>query len=80
MCVSKEEYFKVIHSHLSLLFITALIPLSVILRQAVQGYRFQQERRVDHLLYMEDLELYRKSKDDLEALMDTVRIPTDDIS
>ena len=60
-----------------LLFITATIPLSVIIREAVQGYRFQQGRKVNHLLYMDDLKLNGKSKDNLEALTNTVRIFTE---
>ena len=62
-----------------LLFITALIPLSVLLREARQGYKFRQGRKVNHLLYMDDLKLYGKSKAELEALVNTVRIFTDDI-
>lgn len=62
-----------------LLFVTALIPLSVILRDAVQGYQFRQGKKVNHLLYMDDLKIYGKTKDDLEALMNTVRIYTEDI-
>ena len=62
-----------------LLFVTSLIPLSMILRDAVQGYQFRQGKKVNHLLYMDDLKLYGKTKDDLEALMNTVRIYTDDI-
>ena len=34
--------------------------------------------KVNHLLYMNDLKLYGKSKDDLEALMNSVRIFIDD--
>ena len=52
MCVLNEEYF----------FITALIPLSVILREAVQGYRFQRGSKVNLLLHVDDLELYGKVK------------------
>ena len=55
-----------------LLFRTILIPLSVTLREAVQCYMF-------HLLYMDDLELYGKSKYDLKALMNTVRLFTNNI-
>ena len=37
------------------------------------------EMNVYHLLYVDDFKLHRKSKDDLETLMNTVRILTDDI-
>ena len=59
-----------------LLFITAFILLSVILRVTAQGHRYRQGRKVNHLLYMNDLKLYGKIKDDLEALMNTGRIFT----
>ena len=62
-----------------LLFVTSLIPLSILLREAVQGYKFRQGQKVNHLLYMDDLKLYGKSKAELEALVNTVRIFTDDI-
>ena len=62
-----------------LLFVTALIPLSILLREAIQGYKFRQGRKVNHLLYMDDLKLYGKSKTELEALVNTVRIFTSDI-
>jgi hypothetical protein len=62
-----------------LLFITSLIPLSIILREAVQGYKFRQGRKVNHLLYMDDLKLYGKSKTELEALVNTVRLFSEDI-
>lgn len=62
-----------------LLFITSLIPMSLILRDAVQGYGFREGRKVNHLLFMDDLKLYGKKKTDLEALMNTVRIFSEDI-
>ena len=62
-----------------LLFVTALVPLSILMREAVQGYKFRQGRKVNHLLYMDDLKLYGKSKAELEALVNTVRIFTSDI-
>lgn len=62
-----------------LLFVTSLIPLSILMREATQGYKFRQGRKVNHLLYMDDLKLYGKSKSELEALVNTVRIFTSDI-
>ena len=62
-----------------LLFVTALIPLSILLREAIQGYKFRQGRKVNHLLYMDDLKLYEKSKTELAAFVNTVRIFTSDI-
>ena len=45
----------------------------------MQRYRFQQEKKVNHLLYVDYLKLYKKRKSDLVALTNTVRIFTDDI-
>ena len=62
-----------------LLFVVALIPLSVLLRSAAHGYKFRNGKKVNHILFMDDLKLYGKSKDELEALVNTVRIFTDDV-
>jgi hypothetical protein len=62
-----------------LLFVVSLLPLSFLLRGARQGYKLQCGRRVNHLLFMDDLKLYGKSKADLEGMVNTVRIFSDDI-
>lgn len=62
-----------------LLFIVSLIPLSVILRGSVQGYKLRGGKKVNHQLFMDDLKLYGKSKNELEAMVNTVRIFSDDI-
>ena len=61
-----------------LVFITYLIPLLMTPREAVHGCRFQQERKVNPLLCMHNLYLYGERKDYLEALINTVKIFTDD--
>jgi hypothetical protein len=62
-----------------LLFIISLIPLSMLLREVHQGYKFRNGGKVNHLLFMDNLKLYGKSKLELEGLVNTVRIFTDDI-
>lgn len=64
-----------------LLFIICLLPLSVILREARQGYDLDRSSsgKINHLLYMDDLKLYGKSKSELESLVQTVRIFTGNI-
>ena len=64
-----------------LLFVVSLIPLSVLLREARQGYELGrcQSGKINHLLYMDDLKLFGKTKSDLESLVQTVRIYTEDI-
>jgi len=65
----------------SLLFIICLIPLSVMLREANQGYNLTRtpSGKINHLLYMDDLKLYGKNKSELESLIQTVRLYTQDI-
>ena len=64
-----------------LLFIICLIPLSVMLREAKHGYQLNRSTsgKVNHLLYMDDLKLYGSNKSQLESLVQTVRIFTQDI-
>lgn len=62
-----------------LLFVTALIPLSILLRETTQGYKLQQSGKVNHLLYTDDLKFYGKSKAELETLVNTVRVFANDI-
>ena len=56
-----------------LLFIICLIPLSVVLREARQGYTLNRPHSMD------DLKLYGKNKRELESLVQTMRIFTQDI-
>ena len=52
-----------------LLFIVAMIPLTLLLRKEPIGYQFgNNRRRVNHLLFMDDLKLFGKNKDELEKL------------
>ena len=55
--------------------------MSVILREARQGYDLDRSTsgKINHLLYMDDLKLYGKSKSELESLVQTVRIFTGNI-
>ena len=63
-----------------LLFIVALIPLSIILNNTNKGYRLNNNQTLNHLLYMDDLKLYGKSERESESLLHTVRIFSKDIS
>ena len=63
-----------------LLFVTALIPLTHILRKSKAGYEFSKTKvKVNHLLYMDDLKLYAKNEKSLDSLLQTVRIFSKDI-
>ena len=63
-----------------LLFIVSLLPLTVLLRKSGMGYQMSKTgTKVSHLLYMDDLKLYGKTRNELESLMNTVRIFSNDI-
>ena len=62
-----------------LLFIMALIPMTLVLRDATPGYVLKSKAKINHLPYMDDLKLYGKTKSDIEGLISTVRIFSDDI-
>ena len=50
-----------------LLFVIAIIPLSLVLRKSCFVYEFNGER-INHLMFMDDLKLYAKSEQGLESL------------
>ena len=63
-----------------ILFVLALIPLSIILNKAKEGCSLGKDRaKLNHLLFMDDLKLYGKDKDQLDSLVQTVRIFSSDI-
>ena len=64
-----------------LLFIICLVPLSVLLRETKHGYNLTRTSsgRINRLFYMDDLKLYGRNKSELESLVQTVRIYTQDI-
>ena len=64
-----------------LLYVIAMIPMTTILRQTGLGYQtFRSAAKISHILYMDDFKLYGKSSNELESLLDTVRIFSTDIS
>ena len=63
-----------------LLFIIAMIPLSILLRRENKGYVLGADGRlVNHLLFMDDLKLYGKTEAELEDLVEVVRVFSRDI-
>ena len=49
------------------LFVLALIPLSLILRKAKAGCEFSKSKeKINHLLFMDDLKLYSRSEKGLD--------------
>ena len=62
-----------------LLFCMAINPLSHILRKEGKEYITKNGSKVNHLLYMDDLKLYSKKEEGINALIRTVKIFSDDI-
>ena len=62
-----------------LLFVVALIPVTIILRTLKQGYSFGKgKERLNHLLFMDNLKLYG-SNDEIGSLVKVVKIMSGDI-
>ena len=56
-----------------LVFVVCLLPLTHILRDAAPGYHFASHRqKINHLLFMDDLKLYRSNEKSLGSLIQTV--------
>ena len=63
-----------------LVFVLALIPLSLILRKEKAAYEFSESKeKINHLLFMDDLKLYNRSEKGLDSLVQTVRVFSEDI-
>jgi hypothetical protein len=62
-----------------LMFVMTMIPLTMVLRRLTPAYKTKDGNRINHLLYMDDLKLYGKSQNDMETLIHTVRIYSNDI-
>ena len=57
-----------------------MIPLTSILRKEEAGYRLGKDksRKINHLLFMDDLKLYGKNEKEAEVLTNTTRIFAND--
>ena len=64
-----------------LLFIVAMIPLTMLLKRETNlGYHFGPEKKLmNHLLFMDDLKLYGKNREELDALARVVHKFSTDI-
>ena len=63
-----------------LLFVLALIPLSLILRKAKAVYGLSESKeKINHLLFMDDLKLYSRSEKGLDSLVQTLRVFSEDV-
>ena len=63
-----------------LLFVTSLIPLTLVFRLMKQGYSFQTGKsKLNHLLFMDDLKLYESNQNEIDSLVRTAEIVAKDI-
>ena len=58
-----------------LLFIIALMSLNHVLRKCTAEYKLSRsQKKVNHLMYMDDIKLFAKNEKELETLIHTIRI------
>ena len=63
-----------------LLFVLRMVPLTWLLRRAKAGCEWGNKRfKLNHLLFMDDLKLFPKSKNQIDSLVQTVHIFSEDI-
>ena len=63
-----------------LVFVLALIPLSLILRKAKAAYEFSESKeKINNLLFMGDLKLNSRNEKGLDSLVQTIRVFSEDI-
>ena len=63
-----------------LLFINAMMPLNHILRKCTAGYKLSRwQEKANHLIYMDDIKLFAKNEKEVETLIHTIRIYSQDI-
>ena len=63
-----------------LLFVMTMIPLTLVLRKTNIFYEVRKKRkRINHLLFMDDLKLFAKNVDQIDSLVNTERIFSGDI-
>ena len=63
-----------------LIFVICIIPLSLLLRKVKTSYEWgRKEFKLNHFLFMNDLKLFGKSQDQIDSLIKTVFIFSEDI-
>ena len=64
-----------------LLFVLCMVPLTWLLRRAKAGYEWGNKGfKLNHLLFMDDLKFFAKSKNQIDYLVQTVQIFSEDIA
>ena len=62
-----------------LVFVLALIPLSLTLRQTKAAYEFSESKNKINHLFLDDLKLYSRNEKELDSLVQAIRIFSKDI-
>ena len=63
-----------------LLFVISMMPLNLIFRKCPVGYKLGElQEKIKHLMYMDDIKLFAQNAKELEILIRTVRIYSQDI-
>ena len=61
-------------------FIISLLPLSFLLNETKLGFSIEHGIKINHLLFMDDIKIYASSDNELDSLVKTVKIFSDDIT
>ena len=63
-----------------LMFVIALIPMTLVLRKVKSCYQLSTNgEKLNHLMFMDDIKLYAKDEESLKGLIQTVRVVSSDI-
>ena len=62
-----------------MLFMICMIPLSQILTKLKSGYTLKNGEKLNHLLFMDDLKIFAKSEREINGLISTIQIFSNDI-
>ena len=63
-----------------ILFVLMMIPLTLVLRHTKTSYELKKGgQKINHLLFMDDLKLFVKNEDQIDSLVNTVKIFSEDI-
>ena len=62
-----------------LLFVLCMIPLTQILGKLKSGYTLKNGETLNHILFMDDLKIFAKSDSEVNGLVSTVQILSNDI-
>ena len=58
-----------------LIFIIAMMPLNHIIRKCTAGYKLSRsQKKINHVMYIDDIKLFAKNEKELETLIHAVRI------